>query len=160
MNKLENHVYYRMLKRVFIINAVLSVCAAPVVYAILLFMSEDIYLLFRLIKFISMILIGFLFCRKREEIVSRDQVLKSTALSLSLIFVSLWLEFQKIPHKFYLTVSSTIGIYNQGTPLFLTVLWEQIFSGDLYWSMILCPALALLHTQLLLLLERRRRGSV
>lgn len=147
MNSPGKIVCLNILKKLLMINLILFVCSTPFFYATIV-LRIDIYVTLRLIRFISSITIGFLFCRKREELIfARNQLSALTKICIGLVLVSIWLHSENTIHKLCFTISSTIGIHSQGSPIFLRVLWEQLFTEDIYWSILLCLTIFLFYVQ-------------
>lgn len=63
---------------------------------------------------------------------------------LVLTLVCILLEMNKGLSKFYWGISDSLGIYENNMPFFLTVLWEQLFYGDMGWTLLLCFVLLFL----------------
>lgn len=92
------------------------------------------YIALRLLRFA--LCLAFSLLARRKLIGAGGVEIKTACLSilLVLLFVTL-LYMSGWGEKFYLAVSYRAGIYGpENAPLFLAVLWEQVFSVDLLYS--------------------------
>lgn len=98
------------------------------------------YVAARALRFL---LAGGLCClirRKNKAILLEDKALGKKVLAAfgAAICLCLILHFHGFSAHLYGTVSNMIGVYtNTESHLFLSVLWEQLFAGDLLWSLLL-----------------------
>lgn len=121
-------------------------CTIPVFYVALhLELSGLFYMTVRIARFLVIAVITYVVCRRNQEEFSRHMSKRSVAIAFPwLICAGLFLGLDDLYPKLYFTVSSSIGIYDQNAaPLFVALLWEQIFSGDLFWSTVLCVSITL-----------------
>lgn len=96
------------------------------------------YIASRLIRFIICIAFSLLVRRKLTE-ASGGAGMKCACISILIVlsFVTL-LYISGLGDKFYLSVSYMASIYGrENAPLFPAVLWEQVFSVDLLYSVLL-----------------------
>lgn len=63
---------------------------------------------------------------------------------LGILVVSIFLFLCGAGDKFYYTITDVIGLYPLSrAPVFLAILWEQLFSIDFFWSILLGIAILL-----------------
>lgn len=137
-----------IIRRIFVALILLFLCSTPIFYLIIAKTDKiSLYITVRSLRLLLAILIGYKIRRENLGIYSNNepQRKKSASLTLGIICISILLHLVGITPRLYLTISHTIGIYGlRSIPLFLAILWEQLFSGDLYWSILLCLAMVFL----------------
>ena len=97
----------------------------------------------RVIRFFLAIALTY---RVRKMISDLDDTMRKRMLMVVLVLtlVCILLEMNKGLSKFYWGISDSLGIYENNMPFFLTVLWEQLFYGDMGWTLLLCFVLLFL----------------
>lgn len=144
---MEHNALLIQLKKIFVSILLLFLCSIPVFFLMVsLDTNAYIYMSARILRFLLVIVIGC-FIRKRNQKILNTEMLKMKFdyLILGIIIISLLLHYTNITPSLYGSISYSIGVYNlETTPLFLAVLWEQLFSGDLYWSILLCLSIVFL----------------
>ena len=122
----------------------LFLCSLPVFYldVFLALQGTDLpylYVACRGLRFLAVVLIAWSIRQKsRDALRTEPKSARFTWILLGLLCVSLALHVMDITPKLYFSISSTLGIYGERTvPLFFAVLWEQLFSGDFYWGILI-----------------------
>lgn len=132
---------FPIFRKTFIYVILLFLLTIPIFYILIFYEKQGkyilyLYIIFRFFRFILLVVLGCLIRNKNKNVILFHK--KITVFFLGCIFISIWLHLENITIKLYFTISHLIGIYSQGTPLFLAVLGEQLLSGDLYWGTLLC----------------------
>lgn len=133
-----------MLVKVLLPILVLFLCSIPVFYGIVLSSMAGggypyLYILARLFRFLLVIAISCIVCVRNQEILVQADAKRKTRFHFIVdgILVSILLHLTGVTTDLYWGLSNIIGIYHsEATPLFLSVLWEQLFAGDLYWGIL------------------------
>lgn len=133
--------------KLFGVILLLFLCSIPILYFSIYFNSTgtdkvltSVYVIARILRFLVLIVISCVIRKSSREILVCHMLLRKKVMNFvfCLICVSIWLHVVNITPPLYYTVSDMVGIYHlENTPLLLSVLWEQLFSGDLYWSILL-----------------------
>ena len=125
--------------------ALLFLCSLPVFYLDVSLSLQGrglpyLYAACRGLRFLTVVLIAWSIRQKsRDALRAEPKSARFTRILLGLLCVSLILHVMDITPKLYFSISSTLGIYGARTvPLFFAVLWEQLFSGDFYWGILIC----------------------
>ncbi len=90
-------------------------------------------------RFLLVIIISFIIRKRSQSIFAQSRAKKDKYLYIIIgaICVSVCLHYMNITTTLYGTISHSIGIYSETMPPFLSILWEQIFAGDLFWSILI-----------------------
>ena len=99
------------------------------------------YVGLRVLRFLLAGLLCWLTGRKNKGLFLQnpEQCKKILKVFAAAIVLCLIFHFDGFFAHLYGKVSNMIGVYtNAESHLFLSVLWEQLFNGDLLWSVLLC----------------------
>ncbi len=99
------------------------------------------YVGLRVLRFLLAGLLCWLIGRKNKGLFLQnpEQCKKILKVFAAAIVLCLIFHFDGFFAHLYGKVSNMIGVYtNAESHLFLSVLWEQLFNGDLLWSVLLC----------------------
>lgn len=143
--RIKHHPFYSILTQLFVALVSLFLCSTPVFYFIVSLGATEryapyIYMAARTLRLLAAVVLSLAIHKRNQKIFVHNDLLrkKFVHFTLGYICLSIWLHFGNVTPTLYSTISHTIGIYNlETTPLFLAVLWEQLFAGDLYWSILL-----------------------
>lgn len=115
----------------------LFVCSVPIARFAALSVSGSIIL--KTIRLLLVIAISLIIRGKSREALDQNKSKRGMYVCIIIGFIcaSVCLHFSNATPWLYGVVSTSIGIYSERTPPFLTILWEQLFAGDLYWSILL-----------------------
>ena len=150
---------FRILRNTCVAVLLVFLCTIPVFYGLIV-ASIDIhgiyypYIIARLLRFPLLILtIGLITRRNNRDLLNQEDCQKDRDLIFKLTCISLCLAaYMYITGRYqhiYGVLSGMFWIFRPDrTPLVLTCLWEQLFSGDLFWILLLslaivfCPPLS------------------
>lgn len=143
---MNDNFVFSILKKIVVIVLLVFLCSIPFVYAIVLLemngsQSTHGYIVTRGIRLFLIAIVGLVVRKKNKKELSGIEAKKKLLMLciLGLICVSICLHVSHIPLKIYIATSHAIGIFDLNrVPLLISVLWEQLFAGDLYWSILLC----------------------
>ena len=137
----KKHPFYNLLKSTIILILAVFLFSIPFFYAIIACnLSGSIYVAVRVLRFaVVMILAIIIRINNHGVYTNHEQTWKKIRnLFLYVSGISILLHIDGIVYEIYMTLSVSLGIYNSTKiPLFFQVLWEQLFSGDLYWNILL-----------------------
>lgn len=153
---IDNRSLFHVLMKMLVILLMLFLCSVPIFYLTVYYSiySRDlsnVYIVARAIRFLAVILIGCIMRKRNQEILIQSGSFRKKLMNLilGLICVSIWLHYDNTTARLYHAVSDIVDISNlESTPLFLSVLWEQLFVGDFYWSILICLSIMLVTFRL------------
>lgn len=131
-----NNSIIKVVLSISVVMLILFLCSTPIAWIATRSVLGSIIL--KATRFLLVIIISFII-RKRsksifdQNIAKRDKYLY---IIIGAICVSVCLHYANISTTIYGTISHSIGIYHETMPPFLSILWEQIFAGDLFWSIL------------------------
>lgn len=142
---------YNILWCVFFLVLMIFLCSVPVFYIIV---SHDLkyaikafsypYAITQLLRFIAVVIIACIIRTKYRSIFVQHDVQRKGFMNVIIfcICISILLHIGDITPHLYGVISAMLRIFEpETTPLFLTILWEQLFSGELYWSILLATTI-------------------
>lgn len=123
----------------------LFLCSVPIAY---ITVASDsvwpyLYISMRIGRFILAAAVGFWVRRRYYKVIYKNEPLrkKSVFVVAVCICVGVLLHITNISEKLYLSMFARIYSPVSNTDLLLAILCEQLFSGDLYWSILICIAI-------------------
>ncbi len=130
----------------------LFLCSVPLFYAVIFSVGGwQPYVAARVIRFLLAAGIGWRFRRKGLLLFGDWEPERKRALLFvsACIAVSLLLHVTGVTPGLYWTITSTLGMMGPRADGHIApaVLWEQLFSGDLYWSILFCLAFILVGSR-------------
>ena len=130
----------------------LFLCSVPLFYAVIFSVGGwQPYVAARVIRFLLAAGIGWRFRRKGLLLFGDWEPERKRALLFvsACIAVSLLLHVTGVTPGVYWTITSTLGMMGPQADGHIApaVLWEQLFSGDLYWSILFCLAFILVGSR-------------
>lgn len=143
--RLEIRSVSRILVKTIVLIFVLFLVSTPVFYWIISSSANGrdftyVYVTARSVRLIAALVMSYVIRKRHQEVLAQAVAQKKKLFNVlfCLICFSVFLRLHHTTSKLYSAISHMIGIYDSDvTPLFLTVLWEQLFAGDLYWSILL-----------------------
>lgn len=139
--------------QVFFSVLALFLCFTPVFYWIVLHNLERgdhrfsyPYAIVQILRFALVIGAACIIRNKNRNILVQYAAQGKTFMKviLSFLIIGIILRISNIIPHLYGEISALLQIYNlEVTPLFLAVLWEQLFAGALYWSVLLAMVIVL-----------------
>lgn len=138
----KKHLIYVLLFGVFVRLLLLFLCLTPVFY-MFVYSGVYVYLGLKTFRFLLALTVCYLLRRKQKEVlvnhpVQQKIIFFSSVLCMVICFV---LNMGGTVDKFYLWLSHVFGILPNGVPDFLVVLWEQLFSSEFLWTVLICCVL-------------------
>lgn len=142
---------FRVLRNVCAAVLLVFLCTIPVFYGLTAagLPAGGIYapyIIARLLRFPLMILpIGLVARARNRDLLAQADGQKDRGVIFTLtcvcIGIAVFLHVSGTSQHIYGVISGMLWIYHPDkTPLPLAVVWEQLFSGDLYWILLLCLA--------------------
>lgn len=133
--KINNNMM-KVVLSIFVTMLTLFLCSIPIAWIATRSVLGSIIL--KATRFLLVIIISFIIRKKSQGIFDQNKAKrdKYICIIIGAICVSVCLHYADITPKLYGTISYSIGIYSEATPPFLSILWEQIFAGDLFWSIL------------------------
>lgn len=112
-----------------------------------------IYMAMRGMRFAGVILLGWMLRKKyRAALAEKDSTCKYVMAAVVLcIFIGILPFLHNLWNQIYSTVFSRILFVPSvsSARLFLAVLWEQFFAGDLFWCILLCTSIIFMPQNML-----------
>lgn len=148
----KNIYLYSILKKAILYTTILFLLTIPIFYMLIVCELNgrsipNLYVSLRFLRLMLVLMPAFSIRKKNKDILfSNKETRKFTVFFLGCIAVSILLHIENITPKLYRTISDTVGIYgHSNVPLLFSVLWEQMLSGDLYWSLLLSLLIIFFH---------------
>lgn len=109
------------------------------------------YITTRLFRAFLTVLVGIVIRKKRDALLTCNEKMRRTAFAAVLAcgVVSAFLYGNGCRSAIYYSLARKMGVFDLShTPMAITVLWEQLFDGYLWWSLLLSFAIILFPSNL------------
>lgn len=135
----KTHSDYRLLFSVFAGLFLLFLCSAPVFY-MFVYSGVYIYLGLKILRFLLAVTGCCLLRGKQKEVLVHhpDQRKKIFFAGIVCIVICFVLSVGGTVDKFYYGLSQVLGVLPGRVPDFVVVLWEQLFSSEFLWTVLIC----------------------
>lgn len=131
----------KVVLNIFVAMSFLFLCSVPIAWIATRSILGSIIL--KVTRFLLVIIISFIVRKKSQGIFDQSNAKRGRYMRIIVgaICVSVYLHYTNITFKIYGIISHSLGIYRETTSPLLSILWEQIFGGDLYWSILVSLAI-------------------